>query len=113
LVTIILIILTFGWAYSLIVVRKVQGHSHWTINFNYGIIMTMISALSYSVYSDKVISNNPIMFVYLMLRLGMITAIGQIFFMTALLLTKKAGEVSIIGFVSVIFSYFISVWRYN
>lgn len=50
---------------------------------------------------------------HLFFKLGLITAFGQIFFMSALLLTKKLGQVSIIGFVSVIFSYFLSVFRYN
>jgi hypothetical protein len=53
------------------------------------------------------------MFLYLFFRQGFINGIAQIFFMTALLLTKKSGEVSVIGFTSVIFSYFLSVVRYH
>lgn len=55
LAAIILIILTFGWACSIIIVRKVQGYSHWTLNFNYGVVMTIISGFTYSIFSDKVI----------------------------------------------------------
>lgn len=51
-VALLMIALTFGWAYTIIIVRKVQGYSHWTLNFNYGVVMTIVSALF---YSDKVI----------------------------------------------------------
>jgi len=42
-----------------------------------------------------------------------VIAAAQAFFMIALLLTKKSGPVCMIGFVSVIFSYFLSVLRYH
>lgn len=51
----LLIILTFGWACSILIMRKLQGYSHWTCNFNYGVVMTLASGLTYSIYSDKVI----------------------------------------------------------
>jgi hypothetical protein len=40
-------------------------------------------------------------------------ASAQAFFMIALLITKNSGPVTMTGFTSVIFSYLLSIFRYN
>lgn len=48
-----------------------------------------------------------------MLYQGLVIAVAQAFFMGALLLSKKSGPITMIGFVGVIISYLISVLRYH
>lgn len=53
------------------------------------------------------------MFAKCLLYQGIIIAIAQAFFMGALLLSKKSGPITMIGFVGVVISYMISVLRYH
>lgn len=62
---------------------------------------------------ETVIHNNPILFAKCLLYQGITIAIAQAFFMAALLLSKKSGPITMVGFVGVIISYLISVLRYN
>lgn len=62
---------------------------------------------------ENVIKNNPILFGKCLLYQGVVIAIAQAFFMGALLLSKKSGPITMIGFVGVVISYIISVLRYH
>ena len=42
-----MIILTFGWACAVILVRQVKGCSHWALNFNLGYVLIIPSAFLY------------------------------------------------------------------
>jgi hypothetical protein len=42
-----MIILTFGWACAVLLVRQVKGCSHWALNFNLGYILIIASAFIY------------------------------------------------------------------
>lgn len=108
-----MIILTFGWACAVLLVRQVKGCSHFALNFNLGYILTICSAILYMIFPDLIINMNPLLFFECIVKQGLILATAQAFFMVALLLTKKSGPVCMIGFVSVVFSYFLSVLRYN
>jgi hypothetical protein len=57
-----MIILTFGWACAVLLVRKVKGCSHWSLNFNFGYILTIPSAFLYIFHPDKMIENDPWLF---------------------------------------------------
>lgn len=105
--------MTFGWACAVLLVRQVKGCSHWTLNFNFGYILTSVSAFIYMLHPDEVVVNNPLLFAECLLKQGLVIAAAQAFFMLALLLTKKSGPVCMISFVSVVFSYFLSIIRYN
>lgn len=113
LVALALIILTFGWACAVLLVRQIKGCSHWTLNFNFGYILTSVSAFIYMLHPDQVVAHNPKLFAECLLKQGLVIAAAQTFYMVSLLLTKKSGPVCMIGFTSVIFSYFLSVTRYN
>jgi drug/metabolite transporter (DMT)-like permease len=65
------------------------------------------------IHPDPIFTNNPLLFAECILKQGIVIAFGQTFFMLALLVSKKSGPVCMIGFTSVIFSYFLSVFRYN
>lgn len=105
--------LTFGWACAQIMVRQVANKNHFAINFNFGIILTSISAFSFMSDPENVIKNNPILFGKCLLYQGVVIAIAQAFFMGALLLSKRSGPITMIGFVGVVISYIISVLRYH
>lgn len=62
LVALIMVILTFGWACAVLLVRQVKGFSHWKLNFNLGYILTSISGILYMIYPDEVLSNQPMLF---------------------------------------------------
>lgn len=47
LVALVMIGLTFGWACAQIMVREVRNKNHWSINFNFGIILTVMSAFAF------------------------------------------------------------------
>lgn len=108
-----LIILTFGWACAVLLVRQIKGCSHWSLNFNFGYILTSVSAFVYILHPDEVVANNPRLFAECLFKQGLVIAAAQAFFMVSLLLTKKSGTVCMVGFISVVFSYFLSVIRYN
>lgn len=62
LVAIGIIVLTFGWACAVIIVRKIKGKSHWTLNFNLGYILVFSSSILYFFRTDPVIQSNPALF---------------------------------------------------
>lgn len=62
---------------------------------------------------EKVISNNMELFGKCLLFQGITIAVAQAFFMGALLLSKKSGPITMVGFVGVVISYGISVFRYH
>lgn len=62
---------------------------------------------------DDVISNNMELFGACLLFQGVTIAVAQAFFMGALLLSKKSGPITMIGFIGVVISYGISVLRYH
>lgn len=105
--------LTFGWACAQIMVREVKNKNHLSINFNFGIILTAFSSLAFMRDPENVINNDSLLFGKCLLFQGVTIAIAQAFFMGALLLSKKSGPITMIGFVGVVISYFISVIRYH
>lgn len=113
LVAVIMIILTFGWASAQILVREVSNKNHLVINFNFGIILTVFSSLLAIANPDKIVANNGTLFAQCILCQGLLIALAQAFFMSALLLSKKSGPITMVGFVGVIISYLISVFRYQ
>lgn len=48
-----------------------------------------------------------------LLYTGLVGAIGQFFFIAGLQIAKSTGSGAIIGFISVIIGYFVSIFRYN
>lgn len=108
-----MIVLSFGWACAVILVRQVKGCSHWALNFNLGYVLIIPSTFLVMFFPDPVILTKPWIFFECILKQGLVTAIAQAFFMIALLLSRKSGPICMISFVSVIFSYFLSVLRYN
>lgn len=58
-----MIILTFGWACAVLLVRQVKGCSHWALNFNLGYILIIASAFIYMLNPyDEVVNNDPWIF---------------------------------------------------
>lgn len=84
-------------------------------NLNLGYIMTFLASIVY-MYNDpelKSFSNNFYLLLKCLLYQGIPISICQNFFMHALLLTKNSGIMTMVGFIGVVFSYFLSIFRYG
>jgi drug/metabolite transporter (DMT)-like permease len=55
LASLVMVALSFGWAYSILIMRKIKAYTHWTVNFNYGVVMSIVAGFTYSILKDKVI----------------------------------------------------------
>ena len=109
-----MMLLTVCWAFALTITRQVQGTPTSQSNFNFGYVMLFFAAIFYQASSavQPFHSNYPLVLKCLLFQ-GVPLAIGQFFMMHALLITKKTGIMSMIGFVGLAFSYFLSIFRYG
>lgn len=113
LVGLLLSCLTFGWASAIILVRYVKCRKVAELNMNFGLIMTLASGVVYIFYPHNSFEGQPWLFAKCMLIQGVLLALAQHFFMLALVLTSRSGITTMVGFVGMVFSYFLSVWRYS
>jgi len=111
-VSLILILATVGWAYSIVIVKKVKNSTHYHLNFQYGYMMIMAAGCF---YQNTVVPNEFKLeaFLWSLLYQGLPLAIGQTFFSNALKLTKNHGITTMVGFIGVILGYFVKVFRYK
>lgn len=83
---------------------------HYQANFNLGVILIVFTGLLYPFSTTDL---EWYQFIYCILFQSIPLAFCQAFFMSALLISKKTGIISMVGYVGVVFSYFISMFRYG
>lgn len=111
-VSVVLILATVGWAYSIVIVKKIKNGTHYHMNFQYGYLMLMAAGCLYP--NTKVPQNFKLEgFLMSLVFQGLPLAIGQTFFSNALRLTKNHGITTMVGFIGVILGYFVKVFRYK
>jgi hypothetical protein len=111
-VSLILIIATVGWAYSIVTVKRIKNSTHYHINFQYGYLMVMSAGCLYpntSVAEEFKLESFLLSLVYQ----GLPLAIGQTFFSNALKMTKNHGITTMVGFIGVVLGYVVKVFRYK
>lgn len=57
-----MIVLSFGWACAVILVRQVKGCAHWALNFNLGYVLIIPSAFLVMFFPDPVVLAKPWIF---------------------------------------------------
>lgn len=112
LVSVVLILSTFGWAVSIVIVKKVRNSTHYHLNFQYGYMMVMAAGL---LYQNTQVSDDFKLeaFLWSLLYQGLPLAVGQTFFSNALRLTKNHGITTMVGFIGVILGYLVKIFRYK
>ena len=108
-----LIILTFGWAVAILITRSVKSKNAVENNLNFGVILTLTAGVIFFLYPENKYSEDPWMMLKCMVYQGVPLAVSQHFFMLALVLSDKSGIITMVGFVGMVFSYFLSVIRYD
>ncbi len=110
--SVVLIIATVGWAYSIVAVKKVKNSTHYHLNFQYGYLMIMSAGCLYpntSIKEDFKLEAFLLSLIYQ----GLPLAIGQTFFSNALKLTKNHGVTTMVGFIGVVLGYLVKIFRYK
>ena len=97
----------------MIVIRNVQNKIIAQINFNFAVVLTPFAAIVYALYPENSFAGDPWMMVRCIFLQGIPMAVSQHFYMIALVLTDKSGIVAMVGFIGMVFSYFLSVVRYD
>ena len=83
-------------------------------NFNFGVILTFLSGIWFQLnINERAYKDNFILLLKCLVFQGFPLAVCQHFLMHALLLTKKSGIMTMVGFIGVVFSYFMSIIRYG
>ena len=115
LVTIFLIVITIAQAYSVLIVRKIDKSkiSHYELNLHFGYVSIFMSGIFYQFSPDNAFNFDFIFFIKCLVYSGLIMALAQAFFMQALYITKNFGIVMMVGFIGLLYSYFLSVFRYG
>ena len=108
-----MIIMTIGWACAALLSKKIKQVSTFQCNFNFGYVLTIFASVIYQLAGEKDFENNGFLFFKCIIFQGLVLAVCQIFYMHALLLTSKVGIMTMVGFVGVVFSYFLSIFRYG
>jgi drug/metabolite transporter (DMT)-like permease len=112
LVSAVLLLATVGWAYSIVIVKKIKNSTHYHLNFQYGYLIIMASGCLYQ--NTEVASELKLeAFLWSLLYQGLPLAIGQTFFSNAVKLTKNHGITTMVGFIGVILGYLVKVFRYK
>ncbi len=81
------------------------------INFNAGVLCLGMNVLLNLQYPTQPL--NLYESIYAFFTTGVTLALAQFFFIPALKITKKFGNVTLMNFTSVIFGYIISIYRYG
>jgi drug/metabolite transporter (DMT)-like permease len=110
--SLVLILATVGWAFSIVIVKKVQHATHYHLNFQYSYILIMAAGCLYP--KTEVMPEFKVeAFLLSLIYQGLPLAIGQSFFSNALKLTKNHGITTMVGFIGVILGYLVKVFRYK
>lgn len=111
-VSLLLLICTCGWAYAIILVKRVKGATHYQLNCHLGIVLMGAAGCFYPWTSVKV-EERLSAFGYGLLFQGLPLAFGQAFFSHALTLTKNYGIMTMVGFLGVVIGYCLKIFRYH
>lgn len=107
--TIVFFVMMFIWAYGVTLTKKIMANTY-QINFIMGLIIQFTGVLSYPYTTNTANFKQIIMAILLT---GIPITICQTIYIAALRMSKNTGMVSIMGFISVAVSYFISIFRYR
>ena len=110
---IILIMMELAWAYAAVIVRHMEKITHYEANFNFGLILSILTGLMLPYNIENSFRKDYLLFLKSFIISGLVLALSQACFMEALLLTEKKGMIAMIGFLGVVFSYLLSIVRYN
>lgn len=111
-VCIILILAIAGWAYSIVLVKAIKNATHYQMNLQYGAMMIMFAGC---VYPNTVVEETVRLksFLLSLLLQGLPLAIAQALFSHSMIITKKLGVMTMNGFLCVVISYLLKIFRYH
>ena len=84
---IILIVMQVGWGYAAVIVRYIKNTTPYQANFNFGIILLIMTGLVFPYNTIDSFRNNYYFFIKTFFISGLTLAVSQLCFMKALLLT--------------------------
>ena len=113
LVAAFLFMLTFGWAAAILTVRTLKRSSIPQMNANFGVVILLLSGILFLLAPANAMAGQPVLLAKCMLFSGLALAVSQHFYMAALVLTDSPGTTTMVGFVGLVLSYFLSVLRYS
>ena len=100
------------WAYGIIITKDLKHTNSIQLNCAAGIILTVFSSTFYTINPNL----HPIgirQFVVDLLMIGLLLGVSTYMYILALFMTKNTGNVTIVGFSTVIVGYVISLVRYG
>jgi drug/metabolite transporter (DMT)-like permease len=106
-----MVIISIIWAYGQISLKKCVNVHSIQINFNFGIVLTVISTLLYPIF---VTNPMPMSKIYLALILcGAPIAVSNLLYVHAMRINKNTGLLNLLMFLSVVVGYGMSIFRYG
>ena len=101
--------------YSLVLVKLFKNTDSYQINYFQGLVFVVVDAVlfPYGVNNDQYHNPSVVEIFYAMIFMGIPITVGLIAFGSALLWTNKYGKLTPFMFVSIIFGYVVSVFRYG
>jgi drug/metabolite transporter (DMT)-like permease len=106
------LVIMIGWAYAIILTKRLKSTNAIQLNFHQGIMLLLCnSAAIFIVPTPSKLS----MFdeLELFLKVGLPLAIASCIYVLSVFMTKKSGNVTIVGFSTVLIGYGISIIRYG
>ena len=76
----IMILMTFAWAYGIVVVREILVNNHYEANLNFAMCMALIGGIGYCLKGETIFDKNLEVYMLAILYHGIPLMIGQIFY---------------------------------
>ena len=76
-----MILITFAWAYAIVVVREISVNNHYEANLNFGICLVLIGGIGYCIKGQTIFDESFEIYMFAILYHGVPLMIAQIFYM--------------------------------
>ena len=76
-----MILATFAWAYTIVVVRELRMKDHYEGTLYFGIILSLIGGVGYCFNGSTIFNENPKIYILAILYHGIPLAVAQLFYM--------------------------------
>lgn len=101
----------FLWAYGLLRVRTYYKNNHTFVNFQFGLLLSILSGFLYPYQVQKKTPWDVLL--VSIFTVGLPLAVGQLLFVAGLALNKKTGQIVILTGIPVLMGYLVSYFRYG
>jgi hypothetical protein len=112
LVALFFLVVTIVWAYAVVLTKSLKNANVVHVNFHLGMILIAYNAIGLYYHPNS----EPTTFwiqLEVLAKVSIPLSLGSMLYIASLFITKKSGNITMVGFVTVFWSYLISIVRYS